>query len=261
MFSLHAKVICQKYVRKILWYWFKSFFFHLDLYWSVVHRDTHGLQYNLNNAKCKQCVISKRKYNIEGSIVYRLRNLLPSLQGRKTTSILSIISCFIVFISKNSFFNLVYKLRGSRAPWSLLNRAQKLLDAFKIRISHKSSSRQSAFQWVRIVPRFSPTSFCIHTKRISYSLCSQREKKRLASWFNLTNRYIDDVLSIKTQNSKITWARYILLNLRSRTPQRAPLLRPTLIYYCRLGGMVNFTLRSTTNETIKFPLYQLSVPK
>ena len=37
----------------------------------------------------------------------------------------------------------------------------------------KSSNRQSAFQWVRIVPRFSQTSFCIHTKRISYSLCSQ----------------------------------------------------------------------------------------
>ena len=40
----------------------------------------------------------------------------------------------------------------------------------------KSSSRQSAFQWVQIVPRFSSTYFCIHTKRISYSLCSQRER-------------------------------------------------------------------------------------
>ena len=36
--------------------------------------------------------------------------------------------------------------------------------------------KQSAFQWVRIVPLFSPTSFCNHTKRISYSLCYQRER-------------------------------------------------------------------------------------
>ena len=80
---------------------------------------------------------------------------------------------------------------------TFIESGSKLLDAFRIRISHKSSSRQSAFQWVRIVPRFSPTSFCIHTKRISYSLCSQREKKSLASRFNLTYRYIDNVLSIK----------------------------------------------------------------
>ena len=62
-------------------------------------------------------------------------------------------------------------------------------------LPEKSSSRQSAFQWVRIVPLFSPTSFCIHTKRISYNLCSLRERN-LASRFNLTYRYIDDVLSI-----------------------------------------------------------------
>ena len=43
-------------------------------------------------------------------------------------------------------------------------------------LPEKSSSRQSAFQWVRIVPLFSPTSFCIHTKRISYNLCSLRER-------------------------------------------------------------------------------------
>ena len=49
---------------------------------------------------------------------------------------------------------------------------------------------------MRIVHLFSPTSFCIHTKRIVYSICSQREKKQLASRFNLTYRYIDDVLSI-----------------------------------------------------------------
>ena len=50
------------------------------------------------------------------------------------------------------------------------------LTIFSWFLPEKSSSRQSAFQWVRIVPRLSPTSFCIHTKRISYSLCSQRER-------------------------------------------------------------------------------------
>ena len=36
--------------------------------------------------------------------------------------------------------------------------------------------------------------------------------------------------------------------LRSRTPHRAPLL--TWIYYCRFGGIVNFTLLFTTNDMI-----------
>ena len=43
-------------------------------------------------------------------------------------------------------------------------------------LPEKSSSRQSAFQWVLMMPLFSPTYFCIHTKRISYSLCPQRER-------------------------------------------------------------------------------------
>ena len=38
--------------------------------------------------------------------------------------------------------------------------------------------------------------FCTHTKRTSYSLCSQLERKKLASQFYFTYRYIDDVLSI-----------------------------------------------------------------
>ena len=49
------------------------------------------------------------------------------------------------------------------------------------------------FQWVRIVPLFSPTSFCIHTKRISYSLCSQRERNSISFQ---SHRYFDYVLSI-----------------------------------------------------------------
>ena len=53
-------------------------------------------------------------------------------------------------------------------------------------------------QWVRIVPLLSPTSFYIHTKRISYSPLLSTGKKQLASRFDLTYRYIDDVLSINS---------------------------------------------------------------
>ena len=49
------------------------------------------------------------------------------------------------------------------------------VDNIFVVLPEKSSSRKSAFQWVRNVPLFSPTSFCIHTKRILYSLHSQRE--------------------------------------------------------------------------------------
>ena len=63
-------------------------------------------------------------------------------------------------------------------------------------LPEKSSSRQLAFQWVRIVPFFTPTSFCINTKRIFLQSLLSTGKKQLASRFNLTYRYIDDTLSI-----------------------------------------------------------------
>ena len=47
---------------------------------------------------------------------------------------------------------------------------------FSCSLPEKSFSRQSALQWVRIVSLSPSTSFCIHTKRNSYSLCSQRER-------------------------------------------------------------------------------------
>ena len=54
----------------------------------------------------------------------------------------------------------------------------------------------------------------------------------------------------QTQNSNIIWARCILWNLRSKTPQRAQFLLLAMIYCCRFQGIVNFTLPSTTNEMI-----------
>ena len=56
-------------------------------------------------------------------------------------------------------------------------------------------------------------------------------RKQLASRFNFTYRYIDDVFSITTQSLRITCARCIPLNLRSQTRQRATLLLLTWIYF------------------------------
>ena len=75
-------------------------------------------------------------------------------------------------------------------------------------------------------------------------------RKQLASRFNFTYRYIDDVLSINNPEFENTWARCIPLSSRSKTRQRATLLLLTWIYFCRSGGRVNFTLPFMTNVTI-----------
>ena len=82
-------------------------------------------------------------------------------------------------------------------------------------------------------------------------------RKQLASRFNFTYRYIDDVLSINNQSLRITWARCIPLNSRSKTRQRATLLLHTWIYFCRSGGTVNFTLPFMTNVTISISTSQI----
>ena len=46
------------------------------------------------------------------------------------------------------------------------------------------------------MPLSYPTYFCTHTKRNSYSLCCRLDRKKLASQFDFTYRYIDDVLLI-----------------------------------------------------------------
>ena len=66
-------------------------------------------------------------------------------------------------------------------------------------LPEKSSSRQSAFQWVRIMPLFSATSFCIHTEADFIRSLPSTGKKYLASRFNIPYRYIDDVLSINNR--------------------------------------------------------------
>ena len=69
-----------------------------------------------------------------------------------------------------------------------------------------------------------------------------------------------------TKSLRITCTRCIPLNSRSKTRQRATLLLFTLIYFCRLGGMVNFTLPLMTNVTISistqqnFPFLSSNIP-
>ena len=79
-------------------------------------------------------------------------------------------------------------------------------------------------------------------------------RKRLASQFNFTYRYIDDVLSIN--NPDFISVRCIPLNLRSKTRRRATLLLPTWIYSCQSRGTVNFTLPFMTSVTILISILQ-----
>ena len=61
----------------------------------------------------------------------------------------------------------------------------------------------------------------------------------------------------QTQSLRITWARCVPLNSRSKTRQRATLLLLTWIYFCRSGGTVNFTLPFMTNVTISISTSQI----
>ena len=80
-------------------------------------------------------------------------------------------------------------------------------------------------------------------------------KKRLASQFNFTYRYIDNVLSINNQDFE-NYLGQIPLSLRSKTRRRATLLLPTWIYSCQSVGTVNFVLPFTTNVTISISILQ-----
>ena len=81
-------------------------------------------------------------------------------------------------------------------------------------------------------------------------------KKRLASQFNFTYRYIDDVCPLITQTLRIISVRCIPLSLRSKTRRRATLLLLTWICSCQSVGTVNFALPFTTNVTISISILQ-----
>ena len=80
-------------------------------------------------------------------------------------------------------------------------------------------------------------------------------KKRLASQFNFTYRYID-ICPLITQSLIIISVRCIPLSLRSKTRRRATLLLPTWICSCQSVGTVNFALPFTTNVTISISILQ-----
>ena len=82
-------------------------------------------------------------------------------------------------------------------------------------------------------------------------------RKQLASRFNFTYRYIDDVLSINNSEFENYLGQMYTVDSRSKTRQRATLLLHTLIYFCRSGGTVNFTLPFMTNVTISISTSQI----
>ena len=81
-------------------------------------------------------------------------------------------------------------------------------------------------------------------------------KKRLASQFNFTNRYIDVVLSINNPDFENYLGPMYPLSLRSKTQRRATFLLPTWICSCQSVGTVNFVLPFTTNVAISISILQ-----
>ena len=81
-------------------------------------------------------------------------------------------------------------------------------------------------------------------------------KKRLASQFNFTYRYIDDVLSINNPDFENYLGQMYPPELEIKTRRRATLLLPTWICFCQSVGTVNFVLPFTTNVTISISILQ-----
>ena len=81
-------------------------------------------------------------------------------------------------------------------------------------------------------------------------------RKRLASQFNFTYIYIDDVLSIHNPDFENYLGQMYLLSLRSKAQRRATLLLPTWIYSSQSVGTVNFALLFTTSVTISIFILQ-----
>ena len=79
-------------------------------------------------------------------------------------------------------------------------------------------------------------------------------KKRLASQFNFTYRYIDDVLSIYNPDFENYLGQMYPLSLRSKTRRRATLLLPTLICSCQSVGTVIFAHSFTTTVTLSISI-------
>ena len=91
-------------------------------------------------------------------------------------------------------------------------------------------------------------------------------KKRLASQFNFTYRYIDDVLSINNPDFENISVRCIPLSLRSKTRRRATLLLPTLDLLLSIGrdGQLRTSLYDKRDDfnfhITNFPFLSSNIP-
>ena len=87
-------------------------------------------------------------------------------------------------------------------------------------------------------------------------------RNRLASQFNFTYRYIDDVLSINNPDFENYLGQIIPLNLISKTRRRATLLLPTWIYPLSIGrdGQLHTSLYDKRVD-FNFHITNFSVPE
>ena len=81
-------------------------------------------------------------------------------------------------------------------------------------------------------------------------------KKRLASRFNLTYRYIDVVLSINNPDFENNLGQMYLPELEIKDTTESNTSVPSWIYSCQSVGTVNFTLPFTTSVAILISILQ-----
>ena len=131
-----------------------------------------------------------------------------------------------------------------------------LVDNIFVVFAEKSSSRQSAFQWVRIVPSSLADIFLYSYEADFIQSLLSTGKKHLASRFNLTYRYIDDVLSINNPEFENYLGQMYPAELEIKDTTESITSASYLDLLLSIGGMVNFTLPSTTSEMISISTSQ-----
>ena len=125
-----------------------------------------------------------------------------------------------------------------------------------ISLFDNSKTVSRTFQTSKVVSLISnmiPTYFSTHMKQKSHCLCSQPAGN---SWHLGSISQIGTSIMFcpyATQSLRITWVKYILLNLRPKTRQKATLLDN----FCRSGGTVIFILPFMTNFTFSISISQI----
>ena len=119
-------------------------------------------------------------------------------------------------------------------------------------LSEKSSCRQSTFRWVRIVPLFLADIFLYSYEADFIQSLRSTGKKHLASRFNFTYRYIDDVLSINNPEFENYLGQIYPVELEIKDTTEST----TSASYLDLLLSIGRDGQSTTNEMIS-----ISTPK